>query len=118
MTSNQDSIAIHTMQRAIADMEVEREGLQKRIAELEAVLLAQFPIIPDRRRDSTVAPHPMKVPWSVAELAYSVYMRRGGGDQSLERLAERGGFGAVEMDMFLPDWRERVATMLAAQVPQ
>ena len=35
MTSNQDAIAIHTMQRTIADMEVEREGLQERIVELE-----------------------------------------------------------------------------------
>ena len=111
MTSNQDSIAIHTMQRTIADMEVEREGFQKHIAALEALVLAQFPIIPDLRQDSPVAPHPMKVPWSVAELAYSVYVRRGGGDQSLERLAERGGFGASEMDMFLPDWRERVVAM-------
>ena len=71
----------------------------------------QFPIMPARRRDSTIAPHPMKVPWSIAELAYSVYVRHGGGDQSLERLAERGGFGASEMDMFLPDWRERVAAL-------
>ena len=74
---------------------------------------AEFPIIPDRYRDSTVAPHPMKVPWSIAELAYSVYVRHGGGDQSLERLAERGGFGAAEMDKLLPDWRERVADLLA-----
>ena len=71
----------------------------------------QFPIIPDRRRDSIVAPHPMKRPWSIAELAYSVYGRRGGGDQSLERLAERGGFGASEMDKLLPDWRERVVAL-------
>ena len=35
MTRNQDAVAIHTMQRTIADMEVEREGLQNRIAELE-----------------------------------------------------------------------------------
>ncbi len=67
-----------------------------------------FPIIPDRSRDSLVAPHPMTVPLYIAELAYSIYVRRGGGDQSLERLAERGGFGAGEMDDLLPDWRERV----------
>lgn len=69
----------------------------------------QFPIMPDRSRDSTIAPHPMSVPWHIAELAYSVYVRHGGSDQPLEQLAERGGFGASEMDMFLPDWRERVA---------
>ncbi len=68
----------------------------------------QCPIIPDRNRDSTIAPHPMQIPWHIAELAYSVYVRYGG-EQSLNRLAERGGFGASEMDKYLPDWRERVA---------
>jgi hypothetical protein len=52
-------------------------------------------------------PHPLLIPWSVAELAYSVYAGRYGRDQSLKRLAERGGFGPNEMDMFLPDWRAR-----------
>lgn len=51
--------------------------------------------------------HPLSIPWSVAELAYSVYAGLYGRSQSLERLAERGGFGPGEMDMFLPDWRER-----------
>lgn len=51
--------------------------------------------------------HPLWIPWSVAELAYSVYAGRYGKDQSLKRLAERGGFGPNEMDHFLPDWRER-----------
>ena len=54
-----------------------------------------------------VKPHPTRIPWSIAELAYSVYANRYGTSQSLERLAERGGFGPGEMDMFLPDWRER-----------
>jgi hypothetical protein len=53
------------------------------------------------------APHPLQIPWSVAELAYSVYSGSYGRSQSLDRLAERGGFGPGEMDMFLPDWRER-----------
>lgn len=74
-----------------------------------------FPIIPDRSRDSTIAPHPIEVPWYIAELAYSVYVRHGGGDQSLEKLAERGGFGAAEMDQFLPDWRERVAKFMGSE---
>lgn len=51
-------------------------------------------------------PHPLRIPWSVAELAYSVYSR-GGCSQSLETLASRGGFGAAEMDRYVPDWRER-----------
>ena len=52
-------------------------------------------------------PHPMLIPWDIAELAYSVYVSQYGRRQSLERLAERGGFSSREMDEFLPDWRER-----------
>jgi hypothetical protein len=58
-------------------------------------------------------PHPLRIPWSVAELAYSVYSGLYGRDQSLERLAERGGFGPGEMDEFLPDWRERCDEIVA-----
>lgn len=37
------------------------------------------------------------IPWSMAERAYLTYVREcGGGGQSLERLAERGGFGMQE----------------------
>ena len=36
------------------------------------------------------------VPWSAAESAYKVYARRYGREQTLERLAERGGFGLYE----------------------
>lgn len=59
----------------------------------------RFPIIPTRGH----AAHPMTVPWSVAE-----------------RLAERGGFHAFEMDAFLPDWRERASELarVAALVGQ
>jgi len=36
------------------------------------------------------------VPWSEAEKAYETYARFFGTDQSLERLAQRGGFGIAE----------------------
>lgn len=55
-------------------------------------------------------PHPLQIPWVIAELAYSVYAGKHGRSQSLEDLAERGGFGPEEMDRFLPDWRERCAS--------
>lgn len=63
----------------------------------------QFPIQSQRG----AKPHPLSIPWHVAELAYSVYSALYGRGQSLERLAQRGGFGPCEMDNFLPDWRER-----------
>ena len=58
-------------------------------------------------------PHPVRIPWSVAELAYSVYSARFGRDQTLERLAQRGGFAPGEMDMFLPEWRKLSAEVTA-----
>lgn len=65
--------------------------------------MKMFPIQMERDAD----PHPVRVPWNVAELAYSVYAGRYGTSQSLERLAQRGGFAPSEMDNFLPDWRKR-----------
>jgi chromosome segregation ATPase len=52
-----------------------------------------------------------RIPWAIAEEAYAVYSARFGRDQSLARLAERGGFGIHEMDMFAPGWRERADTV-------
>ena len=43
----------------------------------------------------------LTVPWSVAEAAYEVYSRKYGTRQSLERLAERGGFGRDELLLLL-----------------
>ena len=48
-----------------------------------------------------------RIPWSVAERAYDSYVANfGGRGQSLERVAERGGFYVGEMDQQLPGWRE------------
>ena len=46
------------------------------------------------------------VPWSVAEVAYEAYTARYGHRQSIERMAERGGFYHDEMDEFAPGWRD------------
>jgi hypothetical protein len=40
---------------------------------------------------------PCTVPWWLAEVAYESYVKSGGRGQSLERLAERGGFGRYEL---------------------
>lgn len=37
------------------------------------------------------------IPWTIAEIAYKVYCDAGHGSQTLERLAERGGFGWFEL---------------------
>lgn len=46
------------------------------------------------------------IPWSIAEVAYREYVRRFGDSQTLERIAERGGFYISELDMLYPGWRE------------
>ncbi|RKG99212.1 hypothetical protein D7X32_27175 [Corallococcus carmarthensis] len=48
---------------------------------------------------------PRTIPWNLADRAYAEYSRRYGTDQSLARLAERGGFAPTELDMFVPGWR-------------
>lgn len=60
------------------------------------------------QRDRESKPGPVSIPWAIAEEAYQAYAQRFGTSQSLERLAERGGFAWGEMDLFLPGWRERV----------
>jgi hypothetical protein len=62
-----------------------------------------FPLQTSRRKG--IVPGPLQIPWSVAEKAYGAYAREYGKGQSLERLAERGGFGWCEMDDLYPQWR-------------
>ena len=40
--------------------------------------------------------------------AYAIYSAIFGTQQSAERLAERGGFGASELDTFYPEWRNHI----------
>lgn len=49
------------------------------------------------------------IPWAWAEKAYAVYSERYGREQSLERMAQRGGFGVEELDLFAPGWREHAS---------
>jgi len=78
--------------------------LRRKLA-LAGVEVARFPIQAQRG----AAPHPLSIPWEIAELAYSVYLGDHYGSGTLERMAERGGFGPGEMDMFLPGWRDMVS---------
>ena len=38
-----------------------------------------------------------QIPWWLAEIAYKEYQKQCGNDQTLERLAERHGFGRQEL---------------------
>ncbi len=57
----------------------------------DAMATRMFPI---QRDDNGPAG---SVPWAVAEEAYRAYVADGHGDQSLERLAQRGGFSWGEL---------------------
>lgn len=60
-----------------------------------------FPIqVGPPRRDSTgkmIYGQASFIPWWLAEEAYQQYVRLFGDGQSLERIAERGGFGRGEL---------------------
>lgn len=59
-----------------------------------------------QRRAPVQKYHAKTIPWKVHGLAWEAYAKKYGTQQSPERMAERGGFGIYEMDMFLPGWRE------------
>lgn len=47
--------------------------------------------------------HGFDVSWRLAELAYAAYSARHGAEQSLARMAQRGGFGLAELAFFVLD---------------
>lgn len=69
----------------------------ERIAEIRS---RPFPVIKER---GAIAPS--DIPWTIAEKAYANYASRFGTQQSIERIAERGGFSAWELDDQYPQWR-------------
>lgn len=48
------------------------------------------------------------IPWSVAERAYVTYSALYGTEQSLQRLAERGGFALGELGFLLRGYEQRI----------
>ncbi|WP_053092016.1 hypothetical protein [Stenotrophomonas maltophilia] len=78
-------------------------------AALEAALAARQPVgEKPERRAPVQGYHGETIPWRVHGLAWEAYAKKYGKQQSAERIAERGGFGCEEMDMFVPGWREMV----------
>lgn len=61
------------------------------------------------------APGPLSIPWAIAEKAYSAYVQKHGRGQTLERLAERGGFSWCEMDILYPPWRDETDALKIAE---
>lgn len=84
-----------------------KEGLLENKVCLMAILndTKPFPIQADvpRRGESGKMVYPEKctIPWWLAEVAYEHYATLFGTSQSLERMAERGGFGRFELLVLL-----------------
>lgn len=89
---------VHRALATIADRD-------KRIAELQAE--RTFPV---QRFGS--------IPWKIGERAWNAYAAKYGRLQSCERIAERGGFGVQEMDVFYPEWRAEVSFAKRAEAAE
>lgn len=63
----------------------------------------------DKQKMAPVQGYSAGIPWSLHRRAWDAYAARCGRDQSPERIAERGGFGTGELDMFVPGWRDEVS---------
>lgn len=64
----------------------------------------RFPIqAPDDTSSRYTYPEYRTCSWALAEIAYRRYAEQFGTGQSLERMAERGGFGALEMIKLLDE---------------
>lgn len=76
-----------------------------------------FPVMLSR---APTKPGPMQIPWSVAEKAYGAYAQEHGRAQSIERMAERGGFYWSELDKLYPAWRDETSeiTRLRSRVAE
>lgn len=74
----------------------------------------RFPLMPGVSGDHG----PSSCAWEIAEKAYANYVKRFGSQQSLERIAQRGGFSWLEMDDQYPAWREEEAKLQAAPEPK
>lgn len=80
------------------------ETFERVMVERIADYLRAHSVPPDRQPGGTAAgdvrmfpiQHASPIEWSLAERAYATYAESYGTDQSLERLAQRGGFGLQE----------------------
>jgi len=56
--------------------------------------------------------------WEDAERAYENYSKLYGEQESLEQIAQRGGFSRVEMDFYAPGWAHKPRSLLAQRPPK
>ena len=73
----------------------------------------QFPVMKDFGVEGQNRDCPKAISWFLAAEAHKVYERLNCARQSLDRIAERGGFYASELDVFVPDWESRTRKEMA-----
>lgn len=59
---------------------------------------------------------PQAIAWWVAEMAYKDYVKRFGDAQTLERIAERGGFGQMELIDHLANYAQELESRLLGEI--
>ncbi len=93
---------------AVAD-ELERFSMKRSARRLRALLEPVDDERPCPVQDHDTGNKLRAIPWGLAEILYPAY----GHDQTLERLAERGGFGRSELGMLAADCYSRGHPRLA-----
>ncbi len=71
----------------------------KKASKVTEKALRKFPLLGEKGNVGSI-------PWWIAEQAYIGYANKYGDQQSLERLAERGGFGISELNEYYPGWKD------------
>jgi hypothetical protein len=94
---------LETLRQTVTDRDEQIATLQRKLA-AATQQQREFPVMLPRgsRR---------MIPWAIGVEAWQEYAKKHGTSQSVERIAERGGFGEGEMDEFVPTWRERTDTI-------
>lgn len=92
-------------QASLLIRETKAELYKAFIADLES----QPPPVAEGERTARVQGFAAGIPWSIHLRAYDAYAKKYSNGQSPERLHERGGFRADELDTFIPGWREEVS---------
>lgn len=90
----------------VTEREDPSTGEKSRECDVASVVIPGLKVVEKRGDDPRTFPLQDgggRVPWWAAERAYQNYARRYGREQTLERLAQRGGFGVAEFAVLFYD---------------
>lgn len=67
------------------------------------------------KRLANVQGYSAGIPWEMHLNAWDAYAKKWGRSQTAERMHERGGFSAGELDVLIPGWREDLSIITKLQ---